>query len=159
MDTRLFLSRSGHPIYTFTTKSLTISQNKIDLVFLADSLTEDFFNLIANKIDISVREEVNLFTHPLLQTYGSVATFVIDNTETLDDGTVSVTAHILIGDMKDEISKLKDLFLRTTESEYYKSEYANHEECILCFPCSLIRRMVELGVDKKEIKKLIQQVQ
>lgn len=122
MDTRLFLSRSGHPIYTFTTKSLTISQNKIDLVFLADSLTEDFYNLIANKIDISVREEeVNLSTHPLLQTYGSVATFVIDNTETLDDGTVSVTAHILIGDMKDEISKLKDLFLRTTESEY-----ANH---------------------------------
>ena len=88
------------------------------------------------------------------QTNGSVATFVIDNTETLDDGTVSVTAHILIGDMKDEISKLKDLFLRTTESEY-----ANHEECILCFPCSLIRRMVELGVDNKEIKKLIQQVQ
>lgn len=155
MDIRLFLSRSGHPIYNFTTKSLTISQNKIDLVFLADSLTEDFYNLIANKIDISVREEeVNLSTHPLLQTYGSVATFVIDNTETLDDGTVSVTAHILIGDMKDEISKLKDLFLRTTESEY-----ANHEECILCFPCSLIRRMVELGVDNKEIKKLIQQVQ
>jgi len=155
MDTRLFLSRSGHPIYTFTTKSLTISQNKIDLVFLADSLTEDFYNLIANKIDISVREEeVNLSTHPLLQTYGSVATFVIDNTETLDDGTVSVTAHILIGDMKDEISKLKDLFLRTTESEY-----ANHEGCILCFPCSLIRRMIVLGVDNKEIKKLIQQVQ
>jgi len=150
MDTRLFLSRSGHPIYTFTTKSLTISQNKIDLVFLADSLTEDFYNLIANKIDISVEYNSAMF----YQTNGSVATFVIDNTETLDDGTVSVTAHILIGVMKDKISKLKDLFLRTTESEY-----ANHKECILCFPCSLIRRMVELGVDNKEIKKLIQQVQ
>lgn len=150
MDTRLFLSRSGHPIYTFTTKSLTFSQNKIDLVFLADSLTEDFYNLIANKIDILVEYDSAMF----YQTNGSVATFVIDNTETLDDGTVSVTAHILIGDMKDEISKLKDLFLRTTESEY-----ADHEECILCFPCSLIRRMVELGVDNKEIKKLIQQVQ
>lgn len=150
MDTRLFLSRSGHPIYTFTTKSLTFSQNKIDLVFLADSLTEDFYNLIVNKIDILVGYDSAM----VFQTCGSVATFVIDNTETLDDGTVSVTAHILIGDMKDEISKLKDLFLRTTESEY-----ANHEECILCFPCSLIRRMVELGVDRKEIKQLIQQIQ
>ena len=150
MDTRLFLSRSGHPIYTFTTKSLTFSQNKIDLVFLADSLTEDFYNLIVNKIDILVEYDSAM----VFQTCGSVATFVIDNTETLDDGTVSVTAHILIGDMKVEISKLKDLFLRTTESEY-----ANHEECILCFPCSLIRRMVELGVDRKEIKQLIQQIQ
>ena len=100
MDTRLFLSRSGHPIYTFTTKSLTFSQNKIDLVFLADSLTEDFYNLIANKIDILVEYDSAMF----YQTNGSVATFVIDNTETLDDGTVSVTAHILIGDMKDEIN-------------------------------------------------------
>jgi len=121
MDTRLFLSRLGHPIYTFTTKSLTISQNKIDLVFLADSLTEDFYNLIANKIDISVKYDSRI----TYQTNSSAATFVIDSAETLDDGTVNVTAHILIE----------------------------------CFPCSLIRRMVELGVDNKEIKKLIQQVQ
>lgn len=156
MDTQLFLTKVGHPIYTFTTKSLKINNMpqpflyKIDVVFLADSLTEDFYNLIADKLDISVAHHSRI----TYQTNSSAATFIIDSAETLDDGTVNVTAHILIEDKSVEIGKLKDLFLRTTDSDY-----VNHETCILCLPCSLIRRLIDLGVDRKEIKQLIQQIQ